>query len=147
MERTVLGTGRLILSPMEQKNWRYPNFHFLVFQENNGNFISLCLELLTEGSGDTVESSVNSLAQSTIKLLENLSVKPDRMFAALKEMVSDNALDELWLEYRLSKIKQSMKRNLSGEPLRKRVIQNVISTLPPNSGISFDGLEYSGRVA
>lgn len=143
----IIGTGKIVLSPIENKNWRFPVFHFAVLQETDDSFTAICIELLTEATANTIEEAVEMMTSSTVSLLQELSADPDNMFQVFTQMVSDNAADDLWQGYRLAKLNHSMNNQIPGRYLSKRVIHRVIASLPVTGDLSLDLLEYRGKVA
>lgn len=124
----VMGIGKVKIPRTDLFNYEIPMLSFIVIKEPDGNFVSSCIHLHTDGYGAEVDNCIDDMIDSIKGFLESnfKKLSSDEAWKNLKMLShADEGSTELWDAYR------DIQYNLaamgipsdSAESLRKRMEQ------------------------
>jgi hypothetical protein len=90
--------------------WNIPHTHFMVNKTASGLYEATNLELILDSIGNTVEESVEILANLTTKYIMEIMMKR-RGHDELAEVVDTNTMEDYWREYRKAEVELSRTKN------------------------------------
>ncbi|MBD5442108.1 MAG: hypothetical protein HDR34_01675 [Treponema sp.] len=100
----VVGIGKLKVFPTEKFQHEIPTFSFLVAKSDDGRFVASCLQMVTDGEGDSEEEAIKSMERGCLGYLKTIfdSNKIDP-WDMLRELFNE-PLEEYWSAYKTMQV-------------------------------------------
>lgn len=100
----VVGIGKLKVFSTKEFPHEIPTLSFLVAKADDGRFIASCLQMVTDGEGDTEEAAIKSMERGCLGYLKTIfdseKINPWDM---LRELFNE-PLEEYWNAYKTMQI-------------------------------------------
>lgn len=98
----VIGAGKIKIFMTTEFPYEIPTLSFIVSKDNGGNFISTCIQLIIDGSGETPQSAMQNMKSHIIDFLTTLFLPENKEFSweQLHSLFNDTMTQDLWCAYR-----------------------------------------------
>lgn len=100
----VVGIGKLKVFPTKEFQHEIPTFSFLVAKTDDGRFVASCLQMVTDGEGDSEDEAIKSMERGCLGYLKTIfeseKINPWDM---LRELFNE-PLEDYWNAYKTMQI-------------------------------------------
>lgn len=100
----VIGIGKLKVFPTKEFQHEIPTFSFLVAKADDGRFVASCLQMVTDGEGDSEEEAIKSMERGCLGYLKTIfNSNKTNPWDILRELFNE-PLEEYWSAYKTMQI-------------------------------------------
>lgn len=101
----VVGIGKLKVFATKEFPHEIPTFSFLVAKTDDGRFVASCLQMVTDGEGDSEQEAIESMNRGCLGYLKTIfdNSKKVNPWDMLRELFNE-PLEEYWNAYKTMQI-------------------------------------------
>lgn len=101
----VVGIGKLKVFATKEFPHEIPTFSFLVAKADDGRFVASCLQMVTDGEGDSEEEAIKSMERGCLGYLKTIfdNSKKINPWDMLRELFNE-PLEEYWSAYKTMQV-------------------------------------------